>query len=69
MFDIHDARVARNRVFPLNTSLHLLKTPKNLVSLNSRVIKKNGYGGNLNSRGDFTYEELRQKAKEFLEDI
>lgn len=31
--------------------------------------KKNGYGGTLNSRGDFTYEELRQKAQEFLEDI
>lgn len=31
--------------------------------------KKNGYGGTLNRRGDFTYEELRQKAKEFLEDI
>jgi hypothetical protein len=31
--------------------------------------KKNGYGGTLNTRGDFTYRELRQKAKEFLEDI
>jgi hypothetical protein len=31
--------------------------------------KKNGYGGTLNRRGDFTYEQLRQKAKEFLEDI
>ena len=30
---------------------------------------KNGYGGTLNRRGDFTYEQLRQKAKEFLEDI
>lgn len=31
--------------------------------------KKNGYGGTLNPKGDFTYEELRQKAKEFLEDL
>ena len=31
--------------------------------------KRNGYGGTLNNRGDFTYQELRQKAKEFLEDI
>ncbi|MBS3026966.1 MAG: hypothetical protein HCA25_07680 [Dolichospermum sp. DET50] len=31
--------------------------------------KRNGYGGTLNDRGDFTYGELRQKAKEFLEDI
>ena len=31
--------------------------------------KRNGYGGTLNDRGDFTYSELRQKAKEFLEDI
>ncbi len=31
--------------------------------------KSSGYGGTLNHRGDFTYEELRQKAKEFLEDI
>ena len=31
--------------------------------------KKNGYGGTLNRRGDFTYEELRQKAQEFLEGI
>ncbi|CAD5926532.1 hypothetical protein PCC9214_01003 [Planktothrix tepida] len=31
--------------------------------------KKNGYGGTLNRRGDFTYEELRQKAQEFLEDL
>ncbi|WP_271840215.1 hypothetical protein [Dolichospermum circinale] len=31
--------------------------------------KTNGYGGTLNDRGDFTYPELRQKAKEFLEDI
>lgn len=31
--------------------------------------KRNGYGGTLNDRGDFTYPELRQKAKEFLEDI
>lgn len=30
--------------------------------------KRNGYGGTLNNRGDFTYQELRQKAKEFLED-
>ncbi|MFM7365106.1 MAG: hypothetical protein ACKO11_11555 [Cuspidothrix sp.] len=29
--------------------------------------KSNGYGGTLNERGDFTYQELRQKAKEFLE--
>lgn len=25
--------------------------------------KRNGYGGTLNDRGDFTYPELRQKAK------
>jgi hypothetical protein len=31
--------------------------------------KANRYGGTANSRGDFTYEELRQKAKEFLEEI
>jgi len=31
--------------------------------------KRNGYGGTLNDRGDFTYPELLQKAKEFLEDI
>ncbi|GBF82474.1 hypothetical protein [Aphanothece sacrum] len=31
--------------------------------------KNNGYGGTLNDRGDFTYGELRQKAKEFLEDF
>ena len=31
--------------------------------------KRNGYGGTLNHRGDFTYTELRQKAKEFLEGI
>lgn len=31
--------------------------------------KRNGYGGTLNNRGDFTYPELRQKAKEFLENI
>ncbi|MDD1413273.1 hypothetical protein MEN41_01020 [Dolichospermum sp. ST_con] len=31
--------------------------------------KRNGYGGTLNDRGDFTYPELRQKAKEFLENI
>ncbi len=31
--------------------------------------KKNGYGGTLNRRGDFTYKELREKAKQFLEDI
>jgi hypothetical protein len=31
--------------------------------------KRNGYGGTLNKRGDFTYQELRQKAKEFLEGI
>ena len=30
--------------------------------------KRNGYGGTFD-RGDFTYPELRQKAKEFLEDI
>ncbi|MFM6121106.1 MAG: hypothetical protein ACKPEO_18530 [Sphaerospermopsis kisseleviana] len=33
------------------------------------IEKRNGYGGTLNDRGDFTYQELRQKAKEFLEDI
>ncbi|MEA5576585.1 hypothetical protein [Anabaena sp. UHCC 0451] len=31
--------------------------------------KRKGYGGTGNNRGDFTYQELRQKAKEFLEDI
>ncbi|MEA5560577.1 hypothetical protein VB692_05190 [Planktothrix agardhii UHCC 0887] len=31
--------------------------------------KKNGYGGTLNRKGDFTYQELRQKAQEFLEDL
>jgi hypothetical protein len=31
--------------------------------------KTNVYVGTLNDRGDFTYPELRQKAKEFLEDI
>ncbi|MBD2294564.1 hypothetical protein H6G06_14020 [Anabaena sphaerica FACHB-251] len=31
--------------------------------------KRNGYGGTGNNRGDFTDQELRQKAKEFLEDI
>ncbi|MBD2569068.1 hypothetical protein [Anabaena lutea] len=30
--------------------------------------KKLGHGGTFNNRGDFTYAELRQKAKEFLED-
>lgn len=29
--------------------------------------KANGHGGTLNAKGDFTYEELRQKAQEFLE--
>lgn len=28
--------------------------------------KQSGYGGIKNERGDFTYQELRQKAKEFL---
>ncbi len=32
MFDSHDARVARNRVFPLNTSPHIVETAKNPVS-------------------------------------
>jgi hypothetical protein len=27
-----------------------------------------GYGGSLNAKRDFTYKELRQKAREFLED-
>lgn len=27
-----------------------------------------GYGGSLNAKRDFTYKELREKAKEFLED-
>ena len=31
--------------------------------------KRKVYGGTLNRRGDFTYQELRQKAQEFLEDI
>jgi len=30
--------------------------------------KSLGYGGSLNAKRDFTYQELRQKAKEFLED-
>lgn len=30
--------------------------------------KSLGYGGSLNAKKDFTYQELRQKAKEFLED-
>lgn len=30
--------------------------------------KNLGYGGSLNAKRDFTYKELRQKAKEFLED-
>lgn len=30
--------------------------------------KSLGYGGSLNAKRDFTYKELRQKAKEFLED-
>ncbi|PSF37547.1 hypothetical protein C7H19_10300 [Aphanothece hegewaldii CCALA 016] len=29
--------------------------------------KKLGYGGTKNEQGDFTYEELLQKAMEFLE--
>lgn len=32
------------------------------------VEKKHGHGGTLNDRGDFTWDELDQKAKEFLED-
>ncbi len=28
--------------------------------------KVDGYRGSLNEKGDFTYTELRQKAKEFL---
>ncbi len=28
--------------------------------------KAAGYGGTKNERGDFNYEELRQKAREFL---
>jgi len=31
--------------------------------------KRYGYGGTLNCRNDFTWEELDQKAQEFLEDI
>ena len=31
--------------------------------------KRNGNGGTLNSKGDFTYSELRKKAQEFLGDI
>ncbi len=30
--------------------------------------KQNSNGGSLNARGDFTWEELRQKAQEFLEE-
>ncbi|MFN5399423.1 MAG: hypothetical protein ACK5RE_06555 [Pseudanabaena sp.] len=30
--------------------------------------KSLGYGGSLNAKRDFTYKELREKAKEFLED-
>jgi hypothetical protein len=33
------------------------------------IEKRLGYGGTLNYRGDFTWDELDQKAKEFLEDI
>lgn len=29
--------------------------------------KLSGHSGTKNDRGDFTYEELRQKAREFLE--
>lgn len=29
--------------------------------------KAEGNGGTKNDRGDFTYEELRQKAREFLD--
>jgi len=29
--------------------------------------KANGYGGTKNQRGDFTYQELKAKAREFLE--
>ncbi len=28
--------------------------------------KEAGYGGTKNGRGDFNYEELREKAREFL---
>ena len=28
--------------------------------------KASGYSGTLNAKGDFTWEELRQKAEEFL---
>jgi hypothetical protein len=31
--------------------------------------KRYGYGGTSNNRGDFTWDELDQKAKEFLEEI
>ena len=30
--------------------------------------KNLGYGGSLNAKRDFTYKELREKAKEFLEE-
>ncbi|WP_242016554.1 hypothetical protein [Pseudanabaena cinerea] len=33
------------------------------------IEKKLGYGGTLNYRGDFTWDELSQKAKDFLENI
>jgi len=31
--------------------------------------KASSYGGTLNAKGDFTWEELRQKAEEFLHDF
>jgi len=31
--------------------------------------KRDGHGGTLNYRKDFTWEELEHKAKEFLEEI
>jgi len=31
--------------------------------------KANGYAGTLNTKGDFTWEELYQKAEEFLQEF
>jgi hypothetical protein len=48
---------------------HITGELRNAFGIFLEEEKRNGYGGTLNLRGDFTYEELRQKAKEFLEDI
>ncbi|MEB3248631.1 MAG: hypothetical protein VKK07_04740 [Merismopediaceae bacterium] len=31
--------------------------------------KSQGHGGTLNAKGDFTWDELQQKAEEFLENF